>query len=113
MKRTPLQRRTRLRAKYPAAPFEAFLKPANAKRQKQLDAYWPLQRKFLEANPICQRCQVRRSTDLHHARGRRGALLLDERWFKALCRQCHSHVTEHPREALEQGWSLPRIGRAA
>lgn len=66
---------------------------------------------FLEANPWCAvgGCVA---TEVHHMAGRGAALLDESRWLP-LCRDHHAYVTEHPREAIERGWSLPRIGRAS
>ena len=77
-----------------------------------LRIYAKKRRLFLEANPWCLRCGGT-ATDVHHMAGRVGDLLLDESKWAAMCRDCHAYATEHPLEAIERGWSLPRIGAAS
>lgn len=79
---------------------------ASKKRAALLRIYAKRRRMFLEANPFC-RCG-RPATEVHHMAGR-GALLLEESKWKALCHTCHHWATEHPREAIAVGLSLPRI----
>lgn len=67
---------------------------------------------FLMKQEWCRRCGTG-ATEVHHMAGRIGDALLDESRWLALCVWCHRWVTEHPREAIEQGWSLPRVGGAA
>lgn len=67
---------------------------------------------FLENNPNCVRCG-QRATEVHHAAGRVGDLLLAEENWLPVCRPCHIWITDHPREAVEQGYSRRRIGGAA
>lgn len=43
--------------------------------------------------------------------GRDGGRLLNKTWWLALCRDCHLWVTEHPAEAVEQGYSLSRVAK--
>lgn len=52
-----------------------------------------------------------KATDLHHAKGRTGSLLADERHFKALCRRCHRWVEENPEQAKALGLSLSRLDK--
>lgn len=44
----------------------------------------------------------------HHAQGREGALLLDKSKWVPLCAKHHIWVTEHSKEAIALGISLPR-----
>jgi 5-methylcytosine-specific restriction endonuclease McrA len=61
---------------------------------------------MLEEKPVCERCSAARSTDIHEVVSRaRGGSILDPRNLVALCRPCHSWVTENPAEAHAQGWS--------
>lgn len=66
--------------------------------------YLPVKKQFLIEHPICQCCDKKPSKDIHHTRGRVGALLTDTRYFLAACRPCHSWIGEHPAEAREKGW---------
>lgn len=61
---------------------------------------------MLEEKPICERCSAARSTDIHEIVSRaRGGSILDPRNLAALCRLCHSWVTENPAAAHAEGWS--------
>lgn len=52
-----------------------------------------------------------KATDLHHAKGRTGSLLTDERYFKALCRSHHMWVEVNPDDAKSMGLSLSRLDK--
>jgi hypothetical protein len=39
------------------------------------------------------------SESLHHVRGRRGKLLIDERWIKDACLKSHRWIHDHPEQA--------------
>lgn len=45
---------------------------------------------------------------VHHAKGRVGSLMLDQRYWRALCGAHHQFVTEHPPEARAAGLSFHR-----
>ena len=52
-----------------------------------------------------------KATDLHHAKGRTGSLLTDERHFKALCRSHHRWIEENVLEAKAIGLSVDRLSK--
>lgn len=80
----------------------------SVKRARQEREYNKLRDEFLEAHPACERC-LHRATEIHHAKGRVGLLLLAVEFWHGLCHDCHQHITEHPLWAIEQGWSLSRV----
>lgn len=82
------------------------MKRRSTKRARQEHLYM-LRRRVWLLNKHCERCG-RMATEVHHKAGRIGVLLLDETKWCALCHDCHVHVTEHPAEAYEQGFSLHR-----
>jgi hypothetical protein len=87
------------------------MRPATPKRAAQNRLYAKLRREFLASRPRCEHpnnCQSA-ATEVHHRKGRVGALLLDETHWSALCHDCHVHVTEHPREAIALGISESRL----
>ena len=85
-------------------------KPANRSKKGQCDdcVYRILRRIFLKLLPVCEMpgC-ARPSTDVHHKRGRGKWYLIVDTWM-ALCRQCHARITEHSKEAIENGYSERR-----
>lgn len=62
---------------------------------------------FLLSHPKCQVCGKRKSTQVHHKRGKRGPLLNDVRHFLAVEMECHDWITNHTTEAREQGFLCP------
>lgn len=78
------------------------------KRASQENKYRTIRKKFLEQNPDCIRCNGM-ATEIHHAKGRIGDLLLDTQYFKPVCRYCHHWIENHPKEAKELGLSVSRL----
>ncbi len=93
MKRTPLNRTRRL------APRSK--KRATLYRKVRI----PLVTAILTERPICERCQSRRSVDVHEmqSRGRGGSISTPEN-LTALCRTCHDWATQNPALARAEGW---------
>ncbi len=90
-------------------------KPIPKISQKQIERlaqYRKVRDQFMKDHPTCQArlesCTIK-ATDIHHAKGKIGDLLMDKRYFKALCRSCHSYLEVHPNFAKEQGFSLNRL----
>lgn len=96
MKRTPIKRRTRVRAQ-------------SERRQQLAEARRVFVALVLQTHPYCQvrwdgKCQAH-AIDVHEPLSRaRGGSILD--WSNALsiCRYCHSMVHDHPAEATERGF---------
>ena len=77
------------------------------KREREYRERRTLVERILDERPVCERCHAARSTDVHEVIRRsqwKAGYLVTEN-LRALCRQCHTWVTEHPRAAVEQGWS--------
>ncbi len=56
------------------------------------------------ANPTCSGPVCRQPTsDVHHTRGRSGSLLLDERFWRPVCRKCHDWIAAEPEAARAVG----------
>lgn len=87
------------------------IKQVSTKRQKQLSEYSRERIKFLEVH---QGCQANLSgctglaSEIHHQQGKENELLLDQDKWLAICRSCHTWVTEHSGEAICMGLSLRR-----
>jgi len=70
----------------------------------KLMAYYRMLRSFfLATHPRCELYTAHRSEHVHHARGRVGTLLLDMRFWKALCPSAHDFVSEKPTVAKSYG----------
>lgn len=80
------------------------LRPMSAKRAAQAKEYSALRKAFLTARPKCERCQKKKSKDVHHVHGRLAGAYLDTTTWKALCRACHDWVHHHPADARRTGW---------
>lgn len=83
------------------------------KRKKQNALYLKKRRIFMEQNTNCQaklKGCTGKSTELHHQKGRLEDLIHDERYFLAVCSNCHRIITEHSKLAFEKGLSLLRYG---
>lgn len=103
--RKPLKR-TRIKTNAVKLPHRS------KKRIVQEREYNRKRRIFMEKNPVCQfeNCNLP-STECHHAKGRIGDLLTDERYFVALCHEHHTWVELNPLEAKEKGLSLSRLAQ--
>lgn len=89
----------------------ASLKTAAKRRQAK-----PIRDAFMREHPLCQAklegC-TGQSTDPHEVLSRaRGGALDDVNNLRALCRRCHTFITEHPKWATDNGWltSMPLDG---
>ena len=76
-------------------------------------------RRKLRAECIGEPCEAQlegcayTGTDWHERLSRaRGGSITDEQNRVWLCRPCHRYITEHPKWAGENGWSLSAIRRA-
>jgi len=66
---------------------------------------------FLAHHPNCNVCGVKctkKATEVHHMAGKENSLLNDTRFWLPVCRNCHTWITEHSKEAIENGWSMSR-----
>lgn len=77
------------------------------KRERQYRQRRTLVEQILDERPVCERCSAARSTDVHEVirRSQWSAGILVSENLRALCRRCHIWVTEHPKQAVEEGWS--------
>lgn len=74
-------------------------------------AYMVLREQFLKRKSHCEAhlpgCAIN-ATDVHHKKGRTGALFLDDTEFLAVCRTCHGWIETHPKEAKLLDFSKSR-----
>ena len=85
------------------------IKKVSDKRKKENAEYLKLRAQFLKDNPYCQvyGCH-RKSSDIHHKKGRENALLSDLTQFLSVCRLCHTKIELNPLWAKENGYSVNR-----
>jgi len=100
MKRSPLSRTTSL--KRTASLSARSLKKVRQDRERA----W-LRSVFLAAHRECERCGTG-ATDVHEVirRSQVKDAALRPDLFVALCRPCHTWVTEHPMRAHDHGFAL-------
>ncbi len=126
MKKSPLKRRTPLKAK----PFAksswkkgkktlqgsglkqrknvgkgASLKSRSKKRDIQNREYSKLKAQFLSDNPRCAVFPHLWASECHHSKGRLGRLLCDVRWWVPVSREGHDWIESHHRDAREKFWN--------
>ncbi len=94
-------------------PIKHSQKPMRKKSSKMnaLDTvYSALRKTYLERYPMCQArltgCSLS-SHDIHHKAGR-GKYHNDPTTWLSVCRSCHTWIEEHPKEAIELGYSQKR-----
>lgn len=87
------------------------LKKVSDKRKPELDRY-NREVAIWKRGRYCRMCEwaglMKHCDHAHHAAGREGKLLMDKSKWVPLCGLHHIWVTEHSKEAIELGISLPR-----
>ena len=82
------------------------------KRKDDMDKYGKLREGFLIVKPKCEvqllNC-TGASTEVHHKVGRTGDNYLKISTWLAVCRNCHTWITENSKEAIELGFSESRL----
>lgn len=84
------------------------IKPRSAKMTKLMAQYRADRAVFLTRFPWCQNCHTSKATEVHHAKGRIGSLLLDRRFWWALCSTCHRFCHDNPSWAYAEGLMIKR-----
>lgn len=92
-------------------PYKSPIKQLSDSRAKDYSLYRPVRDKYMKEHPICECCNVKPATDLHHKAGKIGKLLYNPEYFCALCRWCHNYITENSAWAIEKGYSLTRLDK--
>jgi hypothetical protein len=93
------------------SPFQRIPKESD-KRKKEHTLYTVSRLQYLKDHPMCKMnipflC-TSKATEIQHLKGR-GKYYLDTRFWMPACHACHTYATDHPAEAIENGWALPRI----
>ena len=94
-------------------PAAKINKVADSQKEAERE-YKKLAKAYITLHPKCgvKGCQ-RPSECIHHQKGRIGDLLLDTKYFLAVCLPCHQKIEQHPGWAREMGYSLSRHKQTA
>lgn len=76
-------------------------------QKKRLEKYQKLRNEYLKEHSICEVCNNKPSSEIHHRKGREGNNLFQ--YFLAVDQECHQYIELNPEEAKEKGWSLSRM----
>ncbi len=80
---------------------------ARSKKRARLyrDERAPLVAELLAVPYLCDKCMAAYAVDVHEIKSRaRGGSITDRKNLLRLCRKCHDWVTQHPAEALRDGF---------
>lgn len=85
--------------------------PKVSKKRKIENAKYTVLRIEFLSKPENQICPItgKKTTEIHHKKGRIGALLLDTRYWLAVSREGHRMIEENPIWAKENNFSLDRL----
>jgi hypothetical protein len=84
----------------------------NVQRAEQEKEYLKLKKQFLKDHPVCQvKGCTKKACDVHHQKGRLGALLTNMTYFLGVCRGHHKTIEQNPRWSREQGYSVSRLAK--
>lgn len=90
------------------------ISPISEKQKVRLARYRVVRDAFMKLHPTCQanlnNCTIK-ATDTHHKAGKTGNLLWDDKYFLALCRNCHTAIEIAPAMAKERGFSVDRLDK--
>lgn len=89
----------------------------NAYRRSNKEIYLKLREEFLKTHKLCPVAAAgllgvpwsRPTVDIHHKHGRVGNLLIDIRYWMAVCREGHDWIHHNPRNAMRMGWMKESI----
>jgi hypothetical protein len=85
------------------------VKRITEKRAKQNREYLEMREQFLDQYPMCQiKDCTKKSTEIHHIKGKANDLLTNPENFLAICPDCHKEITEHSAKAIQDGYSKLR-----
>lgn len=87
-------------------------KPIAKKSVKLKDAdkeYKKLRKQYLAVHIKCEVKGCNHvATEIHHMKTRAGKFLTDANYFLAVCRDCHTKITENSAWAIQQGYSISK-----
>ncbi len=87
----------------------SYIRFRSKRKEGQWREYVKKRNRYLEEHVKCECCNNRSSTELHHRRGR-GLYLCIEKYFMAVCLQCHQLIERERKWAYDMGYLIDRIG---
>lgn len=91
------------------------IKKQSDKTKAALQLYRKMRIEYLKQNPECEvglSICTHKATEIHHMGGRGKELLVIHNWL-AICRNCHTYITENSKEAIQKGFSISRLNKAS
>jgi hypothetical protein len=86
------------------------INPVSKKKLAIRKEYASMAAAFILKYSKCVVYPNRNATDVHHTRGRLGAMLVDKKWWLPVSRAGHIWIHANPREATEKGLLFSRFG---
>lgn len=89
-----------------------------AQKTRELnERFHEMKTSWLKQHPRCERCDGRAS-EVHHKKGRQFEedgipLVINEKYFMSVCRECHMYIERNRKESYEQGWLIYRHQQVA
>lgn len=80
------------------------LAKVSKKYRAKLAQYGKVRRNYLAQKPACEVCRAKIARQIHHIKGRVGALMNDPTNFLACCAECHLWIHQNPSEARQKGF---------
>lgn len=103
-----MKRKSKLLRKTMIKRSKRPMRRMSVKRQKETKKYLSVREQYLKRYPVCEVCAENPSVEIHHKKGR-GVLLAQDRYFAAVCRECHEKIEWNRRWARTEGWLLDRL----
>lgn len=101
------------KALHPETGAAGGIKGRSGSKKLRDAIYGPIAAMFKRTHPKCEACvfvrkvyhdnAINDTEDVHHTRGKDGLLLFDVRWFKGVCRECHTWIGDNPQKAAALG----------
>ena len=87
------------------------IRSQSAKRAREQRQRVAMLREIEADQEICQRCHSDRASQAHeYLRRSQGGSITEIEGIALICFECHRFITEHPRQAVAEGWAVTRRG---
>ena len=87
------------------------MRHTSTKRQREQKQRVKMLRDIDADQEVCQRCRSDRASQAHeYLRRSQGGSITEIEGIALICFDCHRFITEHPRQAVAEGWAITRRG---